>query len=341
MKKAVLRVIGFVFSIFIIYCVMSNPICRERSIVQNQAVAMPAINYKEEMILLIEQISLYAKARNRSFQVIGNNGLELFQPEEVSGNSLMRLLNSIDGIAMESFHYGWEMKDDIRTPSAVRAKLERALAVPLIHKLPIFNIDYCKDRQNSEKSYQLNDKSGFIAFAADSRQLDTIPPYPGKIHRENDSDIHNLQQAKNFLVILNPQNFADKRSYLQKLRNTNYDLLIIDLYFNSEPLSSAEVASLKIKKNGAYRLVFAYMSVGEAEEYRPYWQGAWSQFPPDWIMEKNPDWTGNRKVKYWTEDWKRLLFGSTDAYLDMILAKDFDGVFMDVIDAFEYFEDKQ
>ena len=33
--------------------------------------------------------------------------------------------------------------------------------------------------------------------------------------------------------------------------------------------------------------------------------------------------------------------GSPDAYLDRILAAGFDGVYLDIIDAFEYFEAKR
>jgi cysteinyl-tRNA synthetase len=308
----------------------------------NKAAAMPNdSDYKQKMIVLVEQISRYAKARNPSFQVMGNNGLALFQPEEVSGEYLQKMLGSVDGIIMEGFQYGWEMKDDARTPATVRAQLARDLAAPVARALPVLNIDYCYSRLRVDKSYQLNDQNGFIGFAADRRQLDTIPAYPGKIHRENDNHIDKLQQVNNFIVLFDPQKFPDKKTYLESLQNTNYDLLIIDMYFDGEPLSSNDVAALKVKKNGASRLVFSYMSIGEAEDYRPYWKTAWSKHPPKWLAENNPDWPGNYKVEYWTPEWKQILFGSPESYLDRILATGFDGVFMDIMDAFEYFEERQ
>jgi len=89
---------------------------------------------------------------------------------------------------------------------------------------------------------------------------------------------------------------------------------------------------------GGKRLVIAYMSIGEAEEYRYYWKDEWESDPPSWLKEENRDWEGNYKVEYWDPDWQGIIYGSTDAYLDKIVDKGFDGVYLDIIDAFEYFE---
>jgi cysteinyl-tRNA synthetase len=80
--------------------------------------------------------------------------------------------------------------------------------------------------------------------------------------------------------------------------------------------------------------------LGEAENYRPYWNSEWSTKMPDWIAEENKDWAGNYKVKYWTDEWKKILFGSRDSYIDTIMRLGFDGLFLDVIDAYDYFENK-
>ena len=46
------------------------------------------------------------------------------------------------------------------------------------------------------------------------------------------------------------------------------------------------------------------------------------------------------KVRYWQKEWHDILLGSSGAYLDKILAAGFDGSFLDVIDAYEYFQNK-
>ena len=52
----------------------------------------------------------------------------------------------------------------------------------------------------------------------------------------------------------------------------------------------------------------------------------------------SPDWEGNYKVRYWEEDWQAIIYGDADSYLQKILDAGFDGVYLDIIDAFEYFE---
>ncbi|MGP1532348.1 MAG: endo alpha-1,4 polygalactosaminidase, partial [Treponema sp.] len=79
----------------------------------------------------------------------------------------------------------------------------------------------------------------------------------------------------------------------------------------------------------------------EAEDYRYYWEKQWKHRRPSWLDKENSEWKGNYKVKYWDAEWKSIIFGSDGAYLDRILAAGFDGVYLDIIDAFEYFESKQ
>ena len=57
---------------------------------------------------------------------------------------------------------------------------------------------------------------------------------------------------------------------------------------------------------------------------------------PCWLARTNPDWEGNYKVQYWSEDWQQIVL----AYLDRIIADGFDGVYLDIIDAFEYWSDR-
>lgn len=297
------------------------------------------INYRKSMIDLIEQISVYAKDKNNSFQLIQNAGLSLF--EHTPDKSEERLLKQVDGVLMEGLYYTWRLNDFQRTNGDITRAREAALKIPQQAGLTILNIDYCPTVAAINTSLHLNEKNNIIGFAAQSRSLDRIPKYPWQLPNENDTGITSLNQAGNFLALLNPGRFPAKQRYLTYLQDTNYDLLIIDLNYKDAPLLPEDVAFLKKKKNGASRLVFAYMSIGEAESYRSYWQESWNTNPPSWIDELNQQWEGNFKVKYWSEEWRKILFGSDNSYLDTILAAGFDGVFMDVVDAYDYFEQKQ
>lgn len=100
-------------------------------------------------------------------------------------------------------------------------------------------------------------------------------------------------------------------------------------------LMDALLEALQRKPDGGARLVLAYLSIGEAEDYRSYWQRGWQVSPPAWLGAENPDWPGNYAVQYWDPQWQRLIMGTPDAYLDRIVAAGFDGLYLDRIDAFD------
>ena len=192
--------------------------------------------------------------------------------------------------------------------------------------------------------------SRFISFAAGRRDLSVIPRYPDPIFAENDGEVKRLDQARNALFLLNPGEFDDRERFLSALRGTNYDLIVIDAFVDGpdelEWLEAEEIHSLKTKANGAARLVISYLSIGEAETYRYYWDRSWDANgdgrpdagAPGWLEAVNPNWNGNYKVRYWDAEWQAILFGDREAYLDQIISLGFDGVYLDIVDAFEYFE---
>ncbi|MEZ5339114.1 MAG: endo alpha-1,4 polygalactosaminidase [bacterium] len=112
--------------------------------------------------------------------------------------------------------------------------------------------------------------------------------------------------------------------------------------------SHAQISALQ----AGGRIVVCYLSIGEAEDYRFYWglqdgsPGAdWNSNPPAWLGPTNPDWAGNYKVRYWDPQWQQLIIanpgghpvlGDQPSYLDRIIDAGFDGVFLDIVDGFEY-----
>ena len=267
------------------------------------------------------------------------NGQELLtETGNVYGDLAIEYLNAIDGVGREDLFYGYN-GDDIPTPETERSYMIKWLELAKENGKKVLVIDYCTTKAFIDSSYAKNFGKGYISFAT-KKELDVIPEYPEKPYNVNDSDITNLMKAKNFLYLINPARFTNKEEYLNALRATRYDLLIIDLFFNEEILTKEDVSSLREKANGGKRLVIAYMSIGEAEDYRYYWQEDWKPGHPDFIAEENPEWKGNYKVKYWDKDWQKIIYGNDDSYLKKILDAGFDGVYLDIIDAFEYFENK-
>jgi cysteinyl-tRNA synthetase len=110
-----------------------------------------------------------------------------------------------------------------------------------------------------------------------------------------------------------------------------YDLLVIDYAHDDGPFSTAQVERMKQKPDGSRRLVISYMSIGEAENYRPYWDKGWKSKPPFWLGKENRDWRGNYAVRFWEPAWQNIIFD----YADKIAAAGFDGLYLDKVDEFE------
>jgi cysteinyl-tRNA synthetase len=124
--------------------------------------------------------------------------------------------------------------------------------------------------------------------------------------------------------------------------NTKFDLVIIDYSRNGKEdgrFTPEEINALKNSPGGP-KLVLSYLSIGEAENYRWYWKTEWDvdddgnpdPGAPSWLGPENPEWPGNYKVKYWESDWQSIIY----SYLDKIIEAGFDGVYLDIIDAYEY-----
>lgn len=119
---------------------------------------------------------------------------------------------------------------------------------------------------------------------------------------------------------------------------SSVDLLVIDPTLDGSDdtrLKPADLARLKQKPDGKRRIVLAYLSIGEAESYRPYWDKSWKRDKPDWLLGENPDWKENYAVCFWKPGWQALMCGSPEASLDRIIAAGFDGVYLDKCDVFE------
>ena len=299
------------------------------------------VDYRQEMRDFVQAISQYARQNDPDFIVIPQNGQELITRNGESDGPLAEsYITAVDGTGREDLFYGYEM-DNQSTPDEERDymigfcdRCEQAGVEVLV-------IDYCSDPNKMDDSYTRNAARNYISFAAPDRNLNVIPQHPAEPYNENALDISNLSSARNFLYLINGEHFGTKENFIQAVSETHYDLIIMDCFFNDQIFKDEEIVQLKNKQNDRSRLVVSYMSIGEAEDYRYYWNSSWEHDPPDWLAGENPDWPGNYKVRYWNPAWQAIIYGSENAYLDKILNAGFDGVYLDIIDAFEYFEEAE
>ncbi len=152
------------------------------------------------------------------------------------------------------------------------------------------------------------------------------------------------------LVLNQPREAA-----IASLARQDHDLIVIDYSPTGrrhDRFTAAEVARIAKGPRGR-RLVAAYISIGEASEFRgkPVWDTAWTatgkararltKKAPAWLGPVNPKWPESRKVRFWDKDWQRRLFNAQGTgWLDLIVAQGFDAAYLDIVLAY-YFWHKE
>jgi cysteinyl-tRNA synthetase len=121
-----------------------------------------------------------------------------------------------------------------------------------------------------------------------------------------------------------------QKAEIRQLLKADYDVAVVDP--DDSGLSFKNLASLQ--KQG--KKIIAYLSIGEAEDYRQYWKASWCAGTPCFIDEENPDWDGNYKVRFWDRQWQDIIYKR----LDELVKTGYDGVYLDVVDAYQYYQCK-
>ncbi|WP_444938902.1 endo alpha-1,4 polygalactosaminidase [Microbulbifer sp. JMSA002] len=298
------------------------------------------IDYDEEMRLFVEDISKYAKGLERDFIIVPQNGIELITTNtRTNGPVDDAYVNSTDGIAQEAVFFGQNGNVDQPTSETESKRLQDYLNLAKEKGREILVTDFANSERNIDESYEKNENAGYVSFAADDTLLDNIPSYPEKPFNVNNDDIDKLEDVKNFLNITNTTSFSTPQEFVDKLSETDYDLLIIDLFFrDNQTYTEEQIKQLKKKNNGRNRLLMAYVNIGMAQSNRYYWQSSWPADPPAWLLDEVPNESGNYYVEYWKAGWQDIIYGNNSSYIFRIVDAGFDGAYMDGIDVFEYFD---
>jgi len=106
---------------------------------------------------------------------------------------------------------------------------------------------------------------------------------------------------------------------LKNIEKSPFNLVVIDSELNGQPINPSDLKPLQDKN----KKIFAYISLGSAEDYRSYWKKEWFKDPPAWMAAENKLWKGNYKVtdlmsREWT-DISKLILSS-------VLNSGFDGI---------------
>lgn len=123
--------------------------------------------------------------------------------------------------------------------------------------------------------------------------------------------------------------------FLYQLQNANYQSLssgdfqvaVIDM--DDSGLTAGQIDALQQDQG---KLLITYVSIGEAEDYRDYWQdGNWTGDAPSFLLGENPDWEGNYLVKFWDAEWQSTIFARVDEALKL----GYNGIYLDIVDAYD------
>ena len=120
------------------------------------------------------------------------------------------------------------------------------------------------------------------------------------------------------------------------IEESSYDMVVIDFIISEENNTDYPMAEVIESWHQAEypKLVIAYIDIGQAEDFRTYWQEGWEVGDPEWIVGEDPDgWVGNYPVAFWYDDYREIWLGE-DGYMQEILEVGFDGIYLDWVEAY-------
>lgn len=303
-----------------------------------------AIDYRETMRQLVQNISRYGRSLKPNFIVIAENGLGLVSKPDPQDDTLLfpaqTYIRSIDGVLQPDLLKTLGSSDPKEDPAITVARNQLATDADMAKTLgiDIFNLEFATKAAEIDQVYQKSVAKGFKPFVASTPMLARIPGYPKYAFHANPKSLTDTRQATNFLYIEHSQGFGTANDYVQALSGTNYDIIITGVFHGRVPLTKFDVERMKYKKLGSRRLVLAEIDVSSAATYHYYWQAGWSKGTPEFIgdtVRTDPD---RHRTLYWHPAWQAVLSGGPSSYLYGIADLGFDGVVLKGVDAWRHFE---
>ena len=301
------------------------------------------VDTREQMRRFVQTISAYARKQRPNFVVLVHGGLELVvkrdDTDETRISPARTYARSIDGVLQEGIFYGERPFGQPPTPE------RQALLLQLSEEakrqgLKVLSMDFAVGPAKVDDAYRQNRSLGVVPLVVSKymADLDSFPDYPNSPINENANSVISIDGVRNYALIANSQAYGRMDEFALKMHDSNYDMLIVDVFHGRRPLSRRAVETLKFKKIGARRLVLAYVDIGSAASYRYYWRGNWREGSPLWISAPYRDDPDKYYVQYWMPAWQRIISGDPQSYIYGVIAQGFDGVVLGGLDAYRFFE---
>ena len=258
-------------------------------------------NYRKAMRDLVISLSEYGKSRNKNFQTIIHEGQYLLNKSmwEYHRDNYNKIRNQSSFVEDTTF-----LADDITETEEDYAYINKyislidgivinnlycdnqpASSIISDKKIPLFSIEQCSDNSEIDDaiSQSLIDKNVIYPFI--NKEQAFRHSHNQLIINENANNITDSTNAKNISLILTSSLFNNRQEMIEDIRNSNYDIIIINPIFHEKtPFRPEEVHSMKFKKNGARRLIIAIYNISEISPNNYLWQKKWNTELPDWIL---------------------------------------------------------
>lgn len=303
----------------------------------------PILDFREELRTLVQRMSTYARSLNSRFMVVARDAGELLIKRDIQDEKIISpartFMRSIDGIMFDGVFVGYKQVGQI-PPAEIQqitnARLDRARRAGL----PVLALDFATKPAVIDKVYRDAAAQNIVAAVVHqpTPDLTSLPPYPRRPNNENPNNVLSINDVKNFAYISDPAAWGRQDQFALDIHDTNFDLIIVDPFSGRDPLSRSAVETLKYKKLGARRLVFARADLGTVASYRYYWKPDWREGSPMWIAAPYPGDPDRHFVEYWRPGFQDLMFGNEQSFLYGLIMQGYDGVVLEGLNSFLAFE---
>jgi len=330
-KPGLARIVGktvlvIIITVFIISCGKEDEMERERA---------------KKMQDFVIEISSYARAVKPGFIIIPQNGIELaFNETDMDSGIRTNYISAIDGFGIEELFY-----DGGKISASDSDRKEKLAMLDLIkpHNKKIMVSDFVSNDSDIPNAVTESRDRGFISFVRSKNNYDYQYIPTGTVTDAHTGNIAKLADAKNYLYLISSDEFATKQAMINAVAATNYDLVLMDLFYENDTFTSSDLAQIRNKNGGGTRLIIAYISIGSAETYRYYFQSGWKKGNPSWLAKNYEGYNDEFWVEYWNDQWRKIIMnnGNNDdpgdnSYIRQIINAGFDGVYLDNVEAYYY-----
>lgn len=303
------------------------------------------VDFREQMRTFIQSISAYGHAFNPRFVVVAMDGLELVAKPDPLDDQVQfparAFMRSIDAVMATDLTNQTVTTPDGKFDPLLQAKVDRRnadIAIAKSQGLTLMSLEFATEPTAIDKLYRDAQAANMVPFVAQSPAMGTVPAHPASAFSANPKSINSLADAENFLFISNTTAYGQVQDLLNDLRNTNHDVVVVDVFHDGKPLTRQDVDVLKYKKLGAKRLVLAQIDIAHAASFNYYWKPGWGPGNPEYIsnpVRNDPD---RHRVLYWDAAWQGVISGDFNSYVYGVIDLGFDGVVLKGTDAWRFYE---